>query len=361
MSLYTCGAYNRILDRVINEHHLWREIKGKSFFVTGSTGLIGSGLCDLLLYASKKYELKLRVYAAGRSKKDWNKRFKGCFSSDNISFVKYNAITGKNKIPEVDYIIHAASPASPDRFLIDPVGTMNANLVGLREILDNVIKADRKIKVAYISSSEIYGARNSTADDKSWSEDEQGVVDILSARASYPMSKRAAETLCAAYVSQFKTDCVILRPGHIYGPTAQVSDARVSSSFAYMAAHGKDIVMKSDGSQIRSYVHVFDTAMAIIYALLYGKSGEAYNISNPDSVISIKQMTENLCEAGGSSLYFDIPSCEEVKRYNPMKNSSLDGRKLEALGYKAVISYKVGLTNTVEVLRENGRKVRSIK
>ena len=115
---------------------------------------------------------------------------------------------------------------------------------------------------------------------------------MLNPRNSYSISKCAAETLCASYYDEYGVDSVIIRPGHIYGPTAQETDNRVSSAWAYCVARGKDIVMKSDGSQIRSYCYCLDSASAILKVMLKGSPVKAYNISNPTSIISIKQMAE---------------------------------------------------------------------
>ena len=147
-------------------------------------------------------------------------------------------------------------------------------------------------------------------------------------------------------------ESVIVRPGHIYGPTATESDNRVSSAWAYDVARGKDIVMKSDGTQIRSYCHCLDSASAILKVLLKGENRHAYNISNPDSVINIRQMAELLAKSAGVQLKMELPTEEEKKGFNPMSNSSLDSTELLALGWKGLFSAEQGFSHTVEILKE---------
>ena len=110
--------------------------------------------------------------------------------------------------------------------------------------------------------------------------------------------------------------------------------------------------MKSDGEQIRSYCYCLDCASAIVTALFMGESGEAYNISNRDSICTIKEMAECFSKAGGVDLHFDLPSEKERRAFNPMINSSLNSKKLESLGWKAVFSKEEGFMHSVNIIRE---------
>ena len=248
----------------------------------------------------------------------------------------------------VDYIIHGASNASPDKYVSEPVDTMLANVSGVNDLLSYAAKVQAK-KVVYISSSEVYGQ---LAHGNPLVENEYGNVDILSVRSAYPMGKRAAETLCIGYASQYGVDVSIVRPGHIYGPTALNSDNRVSSLFARKAAAGEDLVMKSAGTQIRSYCHCIDCGTAILSVLTRGASMQAYNISNKESVITIRQMAEILAKHGNVQLILDIPTAAEQAAFNPMDNSSLNSEKLEALGWQGCFDADLGFAHTVAVLRE---------
>ena len=248
---------------------------------------------------------------------------------------------------KIDYFIHGASPASPDLFVKTPVDTMLSNIFGLKEILDKAVQCNAR--TLYISSSEVYGKIQTTEPIK---ENACGSIDILNSRSSYGQSKRAAETLCASYISQYNSDIVIVRPGHIYGPTANRTDNRVSSSFMYDAFDGKDLILKSKGEQLRSYTYCLDCASAILYVLLKGENGQAYNISNPNSICSIADMAKAFAKYSGVNLRFELPAEEEKKAFNPMNNSSLDSTKLEALGWKPAFTKEEGFEHSIKILKE---------
>ena len=179
-------------------------------------------------------------------------------------------------------------------------------------------------------------------------ESDYGFVDVLNPRACYPSSKRAAETMCAAYHEEFGVDFVVVRPGHIYGPTITDTDSRASAQFTRKAKAGEDIVMKSAGLQLRSYCYTLDCASAILTVLLKGGCGEAYNISNPQSVVTISELAECMAKAAGVNVVFEQATVQESKSYNMMDNSSLDSSKLEKLGWNGCYNLEKGIVSTIK-------------
>lgn len=173
-------------------------------------------------------------------------------------------------------------------------------------------------------------------------------MDILNQRASYPSSKRAAETLCVAYADEYDVETVIVRPGHIYGPSITENDSRATAQFTRKAHNNEDIIMKSAGNQIRSYCYTLDCASAILAVLINGKNGNAYNISNKNSVVSIRDIAEAIAECAGKKVVFENSSDIEKKGYNLMNNSSLDSEKLESLGWRAVFTLEEGVKRTLQ-------------
>jgi nucleoside-diphosphate-sugar epimerase len=147
-------------------------------------------------------------------------------------------------------------------------------------------------------------------------------------------------------------DTVIARPGHIYGPTITTSDNRASAQFTRNAVAGEDIVLKSAGSQLRSYCYVLDCASAILTVLINGETGNAYNISNPNSIVTISDIAKALANAANKKVVYDEMSELEKKGANMMTNSSLNSKKLEALGWSAEFSLEEGTRKTVEILKE---------
>lgn len=328
----------RIADCVPNPQRL----AGSRILITGAGGLICSALVDFLM----KLELDIQVYAAGRDLEKLKKRFLHWQDHPNLHYVRYDALEPLELDIPMDYLIHGASNASPKAYSTQPVETMLANFTGMHNVL-RYAKNCGSQAVLYVSSSEVYGKKDN-ADP--YGEGEYGFVDILNPRACYPCSKRAAETLCAAYTAEYGLRTVIVRPGHIYGPTATAADDRASSQFPRDVLAGKDIIMKSAGSQLRSYCYVLDCVSAMVTALLDGQTASAYNISNPDSVVTIRQMAEGFAQAAGRKIVFENPSDVETKSYNLMDNSALDAQRLIALGWKGLFDLAAGVAATLDAM-----------
>ena len=338
--------YQNDIKKTISSNDIFKNFKNKSFFITGCNGLICSTIVDVLISANKEYNLNLTIYLAARNLEKTKERFLND-SDSNILFIQYDATKEIDFSNTVDFYIHGASPASPDLYVKQPVETMLANFIGLKNILEKAKENDSR--TLYISSSEVYGKIQSA---EPIPEDYCGEFSILNPRSSYGQSKRAAETLCASYVSEYNSNVVIARPGHIYGPTASIADIRVSSQFMYDAAEGKNLVLKSKGEQLRSYTYCLDCASALLTILLNGKSGEAYNISNPNSICSIADMASSFAKYSGVKLKFELPAEEEKKAFNPMNNSSLNSTRLESLGWHPAFTKDEGFKNSIEIIKE---------
>ena len=314
------------------------ELAGKSVLISGAGGLICSALVDLLIAYNASNSVRIDVIAAGRSEARIRSRFgSGC------QFVEYDALRPEPFAFSADYIIHGAGNAHPAAMSAEPVETIQENIFGVNALLPCARK-----RFLYISSSEVYGQR-AESNSRPFTENDYGYVDLLNVRNCYAMGKRSAETLCVSYASEYGSNAVIVRPGHIYGPTASERDSRVSSAFAYSAARGEDIVMKSEGLQLRSWCYCIDCAGAILKVLLRGERCGAYNI--PGEILTIRQMAELLAEFGGVRVLREGASQSEVKAFNPMNNSSVDGTKLETLGWRNIFDARTGLEHTLEILR----------
>lgn len=336
------------IDLILESYPEIGELAGQSVLITGAGGLICSALTDILIRYNETHQKKIAIHAAARSEERLKNRFGEYFSRDYFFFEQFDANSGAFPMKDhADYIIHGAGNASPNKIMKEPVETMLSNFVGLYTLLQ-FSKDTKARRLLYISSSEVYGQKNT---DLPYLENDYGYIDLLKARNSYPIGKRSAETLCSAFSEEYGTEAVIVRPGHIYGPTASRSDNRVSSAWAIMAANGEDIVMKSDGAQIRSYVYCLDCASAILKVLLQGENVHAYNISNPNSVISIREMAEIVARAGNVNLRLEIPTEEERKGFNPMRTSALRSDSLQALGWRGLFDAETGFMHTVQIIK----------
>ena len=329
-----------------------RNLYGSSILVTGATGMICSSIVDILLFMNKEKNAGIKILVAGRNEKKAVARFEGAVEKNGPVFVPYDATTGKEITidGEIDYIIHGASNANPTSYMKEPVETILANIVGLEVMLKLARRKSTK-RLLYISSSEVYG-KKFDYDNDPYSENDYGYLDILDQRACYPSSKRTGESLCIAYGMEYDVDSVMVRPGHIYGPSIQNYDNRASAQFTKDAIVGTDIVMKSKGEQLRSYCYSLDCASAILSVLLFGKKGNAYNISNPNSICSISEIAHAIAAAAGVKVIFDIPTEAEKKSYNLMDNSSLTSEKVESLGWKPAYTLEYGVGRMIKILMD---------
>ena len=341
---YTQEYWNDVAS-IINNIPNVERLYNKNILVTGATGMVCSTVIDVISWLNKKRNAQVHLILAGRSREKIEVRFKDVLGQDEYKFVKYDATKSQKLEFKVDYIIHGASNANPAIYAREPVETLLGNIIGLNSVLE-IAKNNPDSRTLYISSSEVYGNRTDGSNEP-YKEDDYGFVDILNPRACYPNGKRTAETLCATYRQEYGVDFVTVRLGHIYGPSITKADTRASAAFTRDVAEGRNIVMKSAGNQLRSYCYTLDCASAILAVLMNGKSGGAYNISNKDSIVSIRDMAEALAKAGNVKVVFENPSDAERKSYNLMNNSSLDSEKLEALGWRPTFGLVDGIERTL--------------
>lgn len=319
----------------------FESLKNKSILITGANGLIGSYLIDYLSYLNSQQEYNIKIFAMSRSLEKLKNRF---FKRPNLFYIEQDLNKPLSVDEKFDYIIHAASNAHPLAFSKDPVGTMKTNLLGTINLLDS-IKDNQNTKFLYISTGEIYG--NNV--DKAFTENDCGTVDSKLARSCYPESKRAAETLCMAYSQQYGTYTNVARLCYVYGPTITQDNSRADAQFLRNALDKKDIVLKSAGSQRRTYCYVADVVSAILTILTKAPSMEVYNIANKNSIVSIKEYAQTLANLAGTNLQFEIPDEVEKRGYSKSADSILDASKLSQLGWFPQYDIKSGLEHTLKI------------
>ena len=330
------------------------HIQGKSILVTGAAGLVGSSLVENLLEQNSVQAVPSTVYALGRNLTKLRQRFSNCCDEKHLRFVEADV---SRNIPDidVDYIVHAASPAHPLAYAQTPVEVMQANLLGTISALE--LARRKQARFLFLSSGEIYGVSDNP--NCAFSEKEYGYIDILNSRSCYPESKRAAETLCASYHEQYGVDVVVARLCHVYGPAITETNSRADAQFLRDAMCGKDIVMKSRGEQVRSFCYVRDAVAALLCILIKGKSGEAYNVANRKSIASVRQYAETLAEICNVHVIYSIPSEVETKGYSKVMRAVLNAEKIEQLGWVPQYDLRSGLQDMVHSLRRNRIEKRS--
>lgn len=265
------NLYEDNIKRAVKENDL-SKLKNKSIMITGANGLIGSAIIDVINYLNIKENLNIKIYALVRS--DLIDRLK---KYNNVIEIKQDVTEEIKSCKKVDYIIHGASNSDPKLYTSDPVGTMLTNILGLKNVLDFAINNVNE-RVAFISTDEVYGKLEEGKIEHK--EEDIGKHDSHNTRSGYPLSKLTSECLLESYISQYNINGIIVRPCHIYGPTQTEKDSRASSAFLRNGLNNRDIIMKSNGTQVRSYTYVVDAAIGILFAMTNGTCGEIYNVAN---------------------------------------------------------------------------------
>ena len=338
------SGYKEDILHIFNEDLPWKKISGSNILVTGATGLIGGCLVEALMMNPKK---DYHVYASGRNEERAKCRFKDFVDDAAFHFIQYDVMTPLESDVIFDYIIHAASNASPNFFAKKPVEVIRSNMEGVVNLMEYGLSHGMK-RFLYVSSGEIYGE----GDGRVFTEDYSGYVNCATPRACYPSSKRAAETLCVSYAAEYGADVVIARPCHTYGPYFTESDNRVYAQFIRNVLKGEDIVMKSTGEQFRSWCYVVDCVSALLHILLKGDNGQAYNIADKSSNISIRELAEIIASVGRQKVVIDLPDADEKKGFNVVTKSVFSTEKLERLEWGARHHIQEGLSHTIAALNE---------
>ena len=318
--------------------------KGKSFLITGASGLIGVYLIDALMKYNQR-GADIKIYAVGRSKEKAKARLGEYSSDEHFFFIEQDA---RQPLPvwlKVDYIIPLASNTHPLAYSQYPVETIEINVKGVEYALQKAIECEAT--VLYPSTVEIYG--NARGEDV-FSEDYTGQLNLSTARACYTESKRVSEAMCQSYIAEKGAKVKIVRLSRLFGPTMLMSDSKASSQFIIKALKGEDIVLKSKGEQYFSYTYVADAVSALLYVLLYGEIGIPYNISNEKCNVHLKDFARCCAEWAGKMVVFDLPTETERKGYSVAMQAILDNSRLKSIGWIPQYNIKDAIKKTLDIL-----------
>lgn len=317
----------------------WKLLAGKTIFITGGTGLIGSTVINGLLYANNKYKLNVRIIALVRNLD----RAKGLFHNVNAGTSLSFIVGSVESLPEVrekvDYIIHGASPTASLYFVQHPVETIQTAVKGTMNILE-LAKNNQVEGILYLSSMEVYGA---PATDDLIPETKGCTLDSMTVRSCYPIAKRLCENLCVSYASEYGVQVEVIRLAQTFGPGVSIDDARVFAEFARDAMHGTDIELQTAGTSKRMYLYTADAVIAILTVLLSGKSGEAYNAANPATYCSIVEMAQLVAhEIAHDAIRVHVPTIklEADSKFPPPHHLNLDIGKIYELGWRPTIGLR---------------------
>lgn len=321
------------------------KMAGKRILVTGAAGLIGTVLVDALMEANRR-GAGIHVVAVDRELVRSDIRFQRHFDSPLFSFLGQNVQTPLPEDHPFDICVSAASNTSPLDYAAHPVNTALTNLLGAKNALDAAHRCGGR--VLFCSSVEVYG---NALGDESFREEDTGRLNLANARASYPESKRAAEALCQSYHAEFGVRTNVARICRVFGPTVIPGDTKAPSQFIANAVRGDDIVLKSDGSQFYSWLHVSDCVSAMLAILAHGEDGLAYNVADTSCDASLRDFASFAADAAGTKLVFNLPTDAERRGYSKTTRAVMDATRLRALGWKPALGLREGILRTIEALK----------
>ena len=334
------------------------DISGKRLLILGGAGFLGYYLVQTITYWNKHHNKKkpidLVVYDNFmRGVPDWLEKLK---VNNNIKIEKHDVTNPMPKdIGHINFIIHAATIASPTYYRLHPIETMNANVDGLRHLFDYCLEQNKKGNSVdgflFYSTSEIYG--DPSPENIPTVETYRGNVSCTGPRACYDESKRYGETLCVNYAHHHNIPIRIARPFNNYGPGLKITDRRALPDFAHDVLNNNDIVMLSDGSPTRTFCYVADAIIGYYKILFNGRNGESYNIGTDTPEISMLELAERVVIKSQElfdykgKIVFSKSEDEEYLTDNPNRRCPVITKARKDLNYNPKISLDEGIEKTM--------------
>ena len=302
--------------------------------VTGGAGFIGSHLCELLVKANHEV-ICLDNYFTGSKKNIYP-----LLGRPGFEVIRHDII---NPIDlEVDQIYNLACPASPVFYQLNPVRTIQANVLGVTNMLE--LAKRTKARILQASTSEVYG--DPTVHPQR--EDYWGNVNPIGVRSCYDEGKRVAEALMMDYHRQFGVDIRIVRIFNTYGPRMALNDGRVVSNFIVQALLGEDITIYGKGEQTRSFCYVSDLVAGLIAMMNVADFRGPVNLGNPGefTILSLAEKVIKMTTSSSKLVFKDLPSDDPVRRRPDIALAK------EKLGWAPTIDIDAGLVRTIEYFRQ---------
>jgi len=320
------------------------KLKNKNIFITGATGLLGSAFVDFFLILNEHLDYNIKIFAGARNLDKFEKKYEKFLNSKYLNFVSYDLNQEIALSVQVDFIIHTASTTQPKDYVSNPKETLLNGINGVLNLINYIKFTNYTSKLLYISSSEVYGT---VLTDIPITEKNLPQLDSQNIRSSYALSKICGELLLNIELN-FGLKFNISRPGHVYGPLLNKNDNRAYAEFIKTAKRGENILLRSSGKDLRSYIYIIDCVSANITILLNGENGNIYNISADIGNISIRDFSKIISNEFHVSLDISIES-KNIDYFNPMKNALLNNKKLKDLGWNYMFTVTEAVKNIKEI------------
>ena len=336
---------------------------GKQLLIVGGAGFLGYYLVQSILHRNDQGSgapIQLTVYDNYiRGVPKWLADLHG---REHLTVTRHDITQPlPSQMENFQFVIHAASIASPTFYRKYPIETMDANVNGLRALLEYArVQKERGNPLEgflFFSTSEIYG--DPSPENIPTPETYRGNVSATGPRACYDESKRYGETLCVNFAQQYGLPIKIARPFNNYGPGLKITDRRVLPDFARDLFAGRDIVLLSDGSPKRTFCYIADAVIGYYKILVRGRAGEPYNIGNETPEISMLELAELLAAAARKTFGYQgrvIRNESEDSSYlidNPQRRCPVIDKARAELGFNPGVSLEEGLHRTLSWYEEN--------
>lgn len=333
----------RDIDIILDTNAEWARLKNTTVLVTGATGRLGQYFVYALAEANQRWGFNIRILALSRNVKKAEELYG---DMDSIITVLLQDVTVPIEYAgTVDYIIHTAGLASPSDFTNQPVDTMWGHVMGTRNVLELARRSETK-KVLYTSTVEVYGDWKKADHIK---ETDMAPLNHRNSRACYQESKRLCETMLECYYAEYAVDFVTVNMSHTFGPGISLNDGRAFAEFMRNALEGKNIVLQTDGSAVRTYTYVADAIGAMFLAMLNG-SERYYNVAAIENKISIRDLAY-LIASFDPQKKVNVVFANQGKQkllYLPYALGILDSTKIKELGWKPQVNLETAFRWTWE-------------
>ena len=342
---------NRIISEdainIIENNLPFDKFYGKTVLISGANGYVPAYFVHTFIALNKYKDAGIRILALCRNQERAENRFPEYIERDDFEIIVQDVCEPIDTSEDIHIFIHAASPAGIKKRHEDPVNTFLSNVKGA----ENMLELARKNPCEYflfLSSVYVYGRMNSNDRLK---ESDSGYLDPLNIRNTYSCGKRAAESLCKAYQVKYNLPVYIVRPFQIMGPGPELNDGRLHIDFISQILERKQIVLKSDGTAVRSFMYISDAIKAMFYVMLKGNPGEAYNIVSETGEASVKELADSMVENADDqdiTVKFDYGQRETIEVTGALSIVTGDSTKIRSLGWTCDFSVAEGSARMME-------------